>query len=167
MNWLRKRQLPTDERVESLKQRLYKEAYFIVNAMCGISLVYKSWVLNLGIEATLIELLVLIVPNLYFLVRSVGLGIVSDEAEVHDRVSKWSINQKSALIGLVCALIMAIAFGVRSAVLYSDNSNWLWNFILVFITSLLIYVPTFVILFVASNKLARMVSERASRKNPD
>lgn len=167
MNWPWKKQVPIDERVESMKDRLYKEAFVIVNAICMISLIYKSWVLELGIQDTMIELLVLTIPNVYFLIRSVRLGIYADEVEIHDRVSKWSINRKSALFGLVIAFILAASFGVRSAIVYSDNSNWMFNFILVFVTSLLIYVPTLVLFSVTSNKLARSASEKASRRNSD
>lgn len=167
MNWWKRRQVPTDERLEGAKRRIYKEAYFLVMAICTVSLIYKSWVHGFGTQATLLESLVLVGSSLYCLVRSITLGVIADEVEMTDRMSKWSTNQRALVTSLVAGFILAVLFGLRSAVVYGDSTNRLSHFGLVFITTLLFNVPLLAIASVVGTKVAQKISEMTSRRNTD
>ncbi len=156
-----------DERVEGIKNQIYKEAYFIAFAICCVSVVVKTLVLGLEAGNAIAEYMVIILPGFWSLIRSVALGIYSDDVEVHDRTSRWSMSTKTVFIGLTSGLVIATFFGVRSATVYGDGSTSLWYFFITFMAALMIYLPLFVVTLVAGDQLARRSSKRASDEQLD
>jgi hypothetical protein len=88
MKWFKKNG-NQDERIVNLKNKVYKEAYILIMCICGISLMIKSF-LNWETSSMLTELIVLLAGSIYSGVRSIMLGIYSDEVEVYDQTSKIS-----------------------------------------------------------------------------
>lgn len=165
MGWWPFSQTPKDERVEALKGQIYKEVYVLVTAICGISFLYKHLYLGLGLKTVITEVVILIVSAVYATVRGITLGIVSDEAEMHDRASRWPLEKKATITGLLAGLILSLAIGIRSAVVYGDEATRLKYFLIVFIASYLIYVPFLAIVGFLGTYLPRRLSERVSDKN--
>lgn len=166
LNWFKKNSVE-DERIVNLKNKLYKEVYTLIMIICSISVIIKSFALP-RTEPVWLEMLIMLGGSLYFGIRSVALGIYSDEVEVHDQRSKISFSMRTAIWGLVIGVALALFFGIRSAVLFgNDNSaTELKYFFSVFLVSLIIYIP----LFVGVNWLihygANKVSQKMSQNDP-
>ncbi|WP_336779296.1 DUF6773 family protein [Paenibacillus illinoisensis] len=159
MKWFNKKG-NQDERIVNLKNKVYKEAYILIMYLCGISILVKSF-FQWETYSMLTELIVILAGSIYFGVRSVMLGIYSDEVEVHDQTSKMSYRQRNVITGLIIGISMALFLGIRSSVLFADTANekW-WYFFLVFIFSLLLYIP----LFAGFNIIVHHFANKASRK---
>jgi hypothetical protein len=155
-----------DERVESVKNKTYKEAYSMALIICFFSIIVKFYLYGVNTDLVFTEFLIIIVTTFYYSIRTVWLGIYSDEVEIHDRTSKLSMDVKSILFGLGSGVAIAVFFGIRSAVLYGNEGNMLKYFILVFFASLMIYCPIFVLtLFL--HKAANKISKDIVQKNQD
>lgn len=156
MNFLKRPKKRTDERLENSRNKLYKEIYFIISAICLLSLVIKTYILETGIEGIVLELLILLVSGVYFLARSIFLGLYWDEVELHDRKSKTPMSSKAIYTSGGFALVIAILMGINSAVSYADSSaQGLWYFVLVLLVSIMIYFPILLILSGGIYALAR------------
>lgn len=114
----------------------------------------------------LTELIVILAGSIYFGVRSVMLGIYSDEVEVHDQTSKISYSQRNVITGLIIGISMALFLGIRSSVMFADTAHekW-WYFFLVFIFSLLLYIPLFAGFNVIVHHFANKASQKAASKD--
>lgn len=156
-----------DERIENTKNRIYKEIYIFIIAICFVSIGVKYYLYGTTTNQVTTELLVIFLPALYYGIRSVWLGIYMDEIEVHDRTSKLPLSTKNIIIGLVFGVAIAIFFGIRSSILYANSSNRLWYFIIVFLASIMIYCP-FLIAFIAiGDSAARRASKKITQKHED
>lgn len=163
MRWFRTKQF--DERIENLKNKLYKEVYVLVVVICSASIVIKS-ILNgyVGIAPIITELVIFLLAGLYYMFRSTRLGLYADEVEVHDRNSKLPMTAKHAVIGLSFGLAVAIYFGARSVVLYAEGIlQSVWYFLLVSFASLMIYLPLFVGGLLLLHVAARTMSRRSQQ----
>lgn len=167
MRWFKHEQ--TDERIDQLKNKIYKEAHYLVLAICIVSLMVKMIVQGPnGISPIWTELVIVTVSSLYYVARSAKLGLYSDEIEVHDRGSKLPMTAKNALIGGLIGLGIALFFGVRSAVLYADGGlQSVWYFLIVSLASLIIYVPVYVGIMLILHAVAFRTSKRASQLPED
>lgn len=162
--WWRRGQVPKDERVEALKGKIYKEAYFLIAAICGISAIYKNWYLGLDWTTVTTELVALLVAGLYTMVRSIALGIVADESEMHERTSRWPLDRKATVMGLAAGVVIALVFGVRSALVFGDETTRLLYFVVVFFASLFIYVPFLAVTALLATHVPRRLSEKLSKR---
>ncbi|MBR2566518.1 MAG: hypothetical protein IKE29_18140 [Paenibacillus sp.] len=164
MKWLKKNG-NQDERIVHLKNKVYKEAYTLIMSICGISIMIKSF-LSWETYSMLTELIVLLAGSIYFGIRSVMLGIYSDEIEVHDQTSKISYSLRNIITGLIIGLSMALFLGIRSSVMFAETTQekW-WYFFLVFIFSLLLYIPFFVGFNIIVHHFANKASQKAARKD--
>ncbi len=165
MNWLKKKAID-DERIVNLKNSIYKEAYILIMLICSVSAVIKTWFLS-DRGSVLTEMLVILAGSLYFGIRSVAMGIYSDEVEVHDQQNKMSFSRRTAISGLAIGLILALFFGVRSAVVYGDGSSqtaWKY-FFSVFLFSLIFYIPLFAGTMTAIHHFANRVSRKVSQND--
>ncbi|PAF32078.1 DUF6773 family protein [Paenibacillus sp. 7516] len=164
MKWFKKKG-NQDERIVNLKNKVYKEAYIVIMYLCGISILVKSF-FQWETYSTLTELIVILAGSIYFGVRSVMLGIYSDEVEVHDQTSKMSYSQRNVITGLIIGISMALFLGIRSSVLFADTAHekW-WYFFLVFIFSLLLYIPLFAGFNVIVHHFANKASQKAASKD--
>lgn len=156
-----------DERIENVKKGIFKEAFIAAMAISILSMIIKFSLYGIKVELVAAELAILIIPGLYFVIRSVIMGIYSDEIEIHDRISKMSANSKNVIIALIFGFALAAFFGIRSAVLYGNDFNRLWYFFLVFTASLIIYCPFLVVYIVITHNIAKKVSSKVSQKNHD
>lgn len=164
MAWWRREHTPKDERLEALKGLVYKEAYFLIATICGVSAIYKYWYLGLEWTAVTTELVALLAAALYTTVRSITLGIMAGEAEMHERTSRWPLNKKATVMGLLAGVIIAFLFGLRSATVYGDESTRLQYFIMVFLVSFLLYVPLLAIASLLTAHVPRVLSEKFSKR---
>lgn len=156
-----------DERIVNTENKLYKEAYIVAMVICFASIIVKTYLYGFNTSTIGTELLILIVSGFYYSVRTVKLGLYSDEIEMHDRTSRIPMSLKNIIIGIVSGALIALFFGIRSAVLYGNDSNRIWYFIITFIASISIYVPFYTVIIVLSDAAARRASKKASEKNQD
>lgn len=163
MKWLNRNRVE-DERIVNMKNKIYKEVYILIMSICTISVVVKSFMLS-DWKSSLLELVIVVAGGLYFGIRSVLLGIYSDEVEVHDSRSKVSFNTRNMLWGIGIGVFMALFFGIRNAVLYGDGTwtTGVWYFFLVALVSLMIYIP----LFLGGMFIVHQLAHKASLKISD
>lgn len=83
-----------DERILHLRNKIFKESYLVVMVICNLSLFLKVLVFQSGWESFITELVIVSAGNLYYTIRTVMLGIYSDEVEAHDNRSKMSYSLK-------------------------------------------------------------------------
>ncbi|ARK29502.1 DUF6773 family protein [Halalkalibacter krulwichiae] len=146
MNIFRKNKIQ-DERIIHSRNQIYKEVYYLVMAICILSVALKYGIYGPNVELVITELAILILAGIYYTVRTVQLGIYADEVELHDRSNKWSMKSKSFLLSFGFGVAISLYFGVRSSILYGDESTHIWFFLSVFVASLMIYVPILLLLF--------------------
>ncbi|GAB6929079.1 hypothetical protein JCM10914A_30620 [Paenibacillus sp. JCM 10914] len=165
MKWFKKHSAE-DERIVNLKNKIYKEVYILIMIICSISVIIKSFALH-PTESVWLELLIMLSGSIYFGIRSVALGIYSDEVEVHDQRNKMSFSKRTALWGLAIGIILALYFGIRSAVLFgNDNSSTeIKYFFMVFFVSLILYIPLFVGVNLVIHHGANRVSQKMSQND--
>lgn len=162
MNWF-KRSSVQDERIVNLKNQIAKEASILVLIICGISVVVKT-LFFAETQSAWLELIIFVVNGGYYTIRSVSMGLYSDEVEAHDRTHRFSTTKKQTIIGLATGLSLALFFGFRSAYLYGDGSGTLGvkYFFIVFFASLIIYIPLFFVLTAVSHLAMNRLSQRRS-----
>jgi hypothetical protein len=168
MRWLSFRHNQTDERIVNTRNMIYKEMYRVVTLLCLASIIVKYTIYgpNTGMIAT--ELVILLLSALYYGVRSVILGLYSDEVEVHDRTSRVSLNAKNWVLGLGLGIAIAAFFGIRSAIIYGHGGmQSVWYFVIVFFAALMMYVPLLVVVLAGSHALANKVSKKAAQEKLD
>ncbi len=163
LNWFKK-STAEDERIVNLKNKLYKEVYTLIMIICSISAIIKSYALP-RTESVWLELLIMLGGSFYFGIRSVALGIYSDEVEVHDQRSKVSISKRNVLWSFAIGFVLALFLGIRSAILYGNNNSAteIKHFIIVFFASFIINVPLFVIVSSVIHYSANKVSQKMSK----
>lgn len=168
MKLFKNKRMNMDERIINSSNKIYKEVYILVIIIVLISIIIKLSINGLDYKSVISEFLILIIPSFYYVIRIIQLGIYSDSVEIHDRKSKISMNIKTILIGLGTGIIMALYFGIRSSIVYGDESNRVWYFFLVFITSFMIYCPLLAGGIALTNYIANNFSKKVnSTKDED
>lgn len=151
-----------DERVVHLQNKIYREIYVLVLLICIGSIVVKSIIHGFQPGLVVAELVILFSQGVYYAVRSANLGVFSAEVELHDRESRLSMNKKNVIIGLAVGVVIALFFGIRSAIVYGEGTGQsIYYFGIVFLASLIMYVPVLVLILVTSYQAALKRSERA------
>ncbi|MNJ32774.1 DUF6773 family protein [Paenibacillus bouchesdurhonensis] len=163
LSWVSSQSKQVDERIVNTQNKIYKEIYMLIMLICLGSVIVKYAVLDMD-RLLITEIVIMLASSLYYLIRSVSLGVYSDAVEVHDRSSKFKMSTKNIVAGSIFGLGLALFFGFRSATLYADGAmQSLWYFILVFAVSLMIYVPVFLLLtfglHMAANKASTNVTK--------
>ncbi len=154
-----------DERVVHAQNKIYRELYLLVLFVCLVSVAVKFYMYGNHIENVYTELIILLAQGIYFSYRSAATGLFTDEVELHDRSSKWSLQKKSLFFGLTAGFIIALFFGVRSAILYGDGGlNSFYTFCIVFFVSIIIYVPFLVFVLVISYEMMKRKSDTIMNK---
>lgn len=120
---LYKREKITDERVVNIQNKIYKEVFQLAIAISILSIIIKFYLYGLNSELVITEFIIIIIPSFFYTVRTIWLGIYSDEIELHDRTSKIPMSIKQVFVGLVTGIAIAMFFGVRSSLLYGNESN--------------------------------------------
>ena len=148
MNIFKRSKKKVDERIENVRNQIYKEIYLIITIICLVSLILKVFLFDVGAKGVALELLILFVGGVYYLARSIFMGVYWDEVELHDRNSKIPMSNKTIFTSVGLGLLIAIIMGINSAVNYADStSESLWYFVLVSLVSIAIYLPVFLLLF--------------------
>lgn len=168
MKWLRllSRNKQVDERIVNIRNQIYKETHIGIMILCSVSILIKyiCYGPNLGNVAT--ELVITFASALYFAIRSISLGLYADEVEIHDRSSKLPMSLKNVFISLGIGILIAVFFGVRSAVEFGQGTAQSFKFfIIVFLASFLIYVPFIVGIVVIGHTLANKFSKKVSTRH--
>lgn len=133
MNWFTGKKRIEDERIVQLQNVIYREMYGIVATLCILSIAVKFYMYGIDAKQVAIELIILFAQGFYYAGRAMSLGIISDEIEIHDRASSVPMSKKNVMIGLGTGSVLALIFGIRSAVTYGETiSTQLWYFVLVF-----------------------------------
>ena len=155
-----------DERVKNLQNKIYKEVYVLIMIVCSISILIKFFKMGVSLDNVLTEWLIIFISSVYYYVRTACLGILTDEIEVHDSNSKVKLGTKNVLFGVVFGLVFAIILGLNSAFNYADSTQQaIEYFFVVFLVSLLIYVPFFAGFLGLSYKAAKKKSDQVVQKN--
>jgi len=155
MGLFKKTKKHVDERVVSTQNKIYKEAYIIAMVLSFISAVVKSFIYGFSILLITAELVIMIVPALYYGVKSVYLGLYADEVELQTRISKFPMSGKKLILGLGVGIAISIFLGVRSSMIYGSDTNYIWYFIIVFFVVLILYIPCFAGLVALRQVLAK------------
>jgi hypothetical protein len=155
-----------DERVKNLQNKIYKEVYVLVMIVCSISILIKFFKMGVSLDNVLTEWLIIFISSVYYYVRTAYLGILTDEIEVHDSNSKVKLGTKNVLFGVAFGLVFAIILGLNSAFNYADSTQQaIEYFFVVFLVSLLIYVPFFAGFLGLSYMAAKKKSDQVVQKN--
>ncbi|RCW74938.1 DUF6773 family protein [Saliterribacillus persicus] len=154
-----------DERFEAEQNKIYKEVYFITSMLIFLSLIWKTFTTGLDLSNIYVELILLFVPGIYYSIRYIYLGLFSDVVEMHNRNSKYSYLSKNLFYGILSGIILALIFGVNSAVNYADSTGEAYYFFfLVFFVSLLMYVPFFAVFSLVTYQSAKKKSDQIANK---
>ncbi|MFJ7405305.1 MULTISPECIES: DUF6773 family protein [unclassified Lysinibacillus] len=155
-----------DERVENLQNKIYKEVYVLIMIVCSISILIKFFKMGVSLDNVITEWLIIFISSVYYYVRTAYLGILTDEIEVHDSNSKVKLGTKNVLFGVAFGLVFAIILGLNSAFNYADSTQQaIEYFFVVFLVSLLIYVPFFAGFLGLSYMAAKKKSDQVVQKN--
>lgn len=155
-----------DERVEHVRNKIYKEMYHVILTICLVSALFKLYKYGAGSGELYLEFVIIVAGGLYYLARSIFLGVLWDEVEMHDRTSKTPMSRKTIFGAVALALIIATFLGVNSAVSYADSSSQgLWYFILVSFVSVMIYLPILLLFFGGIYLLAKKIGMKNSEDN--
>lgn len=161
-----KQKKQVDERVKNLQNKIYKEVYVLIMIVCSISILIKFIKMGVSLDNVLTEWLIIFVSSAYYYVRTAYLGILTDEIEVHDSNSKVKLSTKNIIYGIVIGLLFAIVFGLNSAISYADSTKQAFEyFFVVFLVSLIIYVPLFAGFLGLSYMAAKKKSDQVVQKN--
>lgn len=154
-----------DERVYNMQNKIYREIYILTIIIVVVSIGVKFYRFGVGMESVATEMIILIGVSLYYGFRSSQLGVFSDEVELHDANSKFSYSTKQLITGIGMGLIIALFMGINSAYRYADTSSQAFNyFFLVFIVSLIIYVPFYLLILFTAYKSALNKSQKVNSK---
>ncbi|MEK5332253.1 MULTISPECIES: DUF6773 family protein [unclassified Lysinibacillus] len=155
-----------DERVKNLQNKIYKEVYVLIMIVCSISILIKFFKMGVSLDNVITEWLIIFISSVYYYVRTAYLGILTDEIEVHDSNSKVKLGTKNVLFGVAFGLVFAIILGLNSAFNYADSTQQaIEYFFVVFLVSLLIYVPFFAGFLGLSYMAAKKKSDQVVQKN--
>jgi len=169
MKWFAKKKKHIDERIVSTQNKLYKETYNLVIFICMVSCIVKYFMYGSGLKVIATEIIILLASGLYYGIRSIQLGLYSDEVEVHDQSNTtFTKGVKSIIWSGILGVAFATFFGIRSATVYAEGTvQSLWYFILVFAVSLMMYIPFWIVFLGGSHFIANHLSRRNSHNDLD
>lgn len=154
-----------DERITNAQNKIYREIYMLVMLVCVISIVTK-FILN-GYDTDLIQLesFILFGSGVYYLARSVQMGLFSDEVELHNQNSKIGFNKISIIVGAVVGLLIAVLMGINSAYNYADSTvQAIEYFFVVGLVCIMMYVPFLVLVLYVGSKTMKKASDNVNKK---
>lgn len=138
----------TDERIETVRNQIYKEIYYVVMVICFVSVLVKHYKYGAGMEMIYTEFFIMLVGGLYYIARSSFLGVLWDEIEMHDRTSKTPMSTKTVVTCIGLAIGISIIMGVNSAVSYADSSSQgLEYFAVTSLASVIFYLPILLLIY--------------------
>ncbi|MEK4701555.1 DUF6773 family protein [Solibacillus sp. FSL R7-0668] len=154
-----------DERVQNMQNKIYREIYYIVYLICISSLIIKMFLYGRGFEHVTTELIILLTCAIYYSIRGMYSGVLSEEVEIHDANSKYRFSTKTIVIGILCGVVIALAMALNSAINYADsNAQALEYFFIVFLISLVIYAPFLAVFLFIGQQSAVKKSKKINDK---
>lgn len=150
-----------DERIEVIRNKIYKEIVNIILAICLVSSIVKIYFYKMSNQDILLETIILIVIVSYSLIRSISFGVFAAEKEIHDRGHKTKWDKKIMQKSFVFVLVIALIRGVNS-VIYNTNANtpdFLLFFMVTFV-SIVLGIP--IVYFILS--IFFSITEKVSTK---
>ena len=111
VNFFKRPKKRVDERIENVRNQIYKEIYMIISVLCLGSFFLKVLLFDVGAKGVVLELLIIIVSGVYYLARSIFLGVYWDEVELHDRSSKVPMSNKTIFTSVGLSLLIASSWG--------------------------------------------------------
>lgn len=154
-----------DERILHTQNKIYREIYYLVLAICLVSIGFKIYHYGYTVGPISTELVILFLQGIYYTIRGSSLGVLSDEVEMHDRKSKVPMKWKTLYFGLAVGVIFSIFLGLNSALNYADSTpQAYYYFFMVFFVSLMIYIPFLALLSGGTFIAALKRSEKAAEK---
>lgn len=157
-----------DERITQTQNKIYRELYYLVLIICAGSIAIKAYYFGFDSSHFATELVILFSQGVYYLYRLTKLGVYSDQVELHDQSNKTRMSTKNIIVGICLGVIMAVFFGIRSAILYADGGlQMMYYFLLVFAVSFMIYVPFLLAFFGLTHYQANKQSKKAADRKLD
>lgn len=154
-----------DERIENIQNKFFKDAYLLAVVISIVSMGVKTYVFSYDLRQFLPELAVIIIPSLYYGIRIVLSGVYWAESEMKASNSKLPLTLKNFLYGIAIGVVISLFFGVRSAVVYGSEGSRIYYFLLVFLASLTIYTPVFVMIIVLPDLIGKRMALKLDRYN--
>lgn len=164
MRWFKNRKINLDERIEETKNKIYKEACFIAVAICFISIIIKFFLYGSNFHNIVTELIIILATSIYTIIKQAYLGIYSDDEEIYDKNHKIPMSTMNVIIGAVLGIAISVFWGMRSAIVYGNESNRIKYFIITFVASFGIYGCFFMLLMVGSHATAKSISKKQAKK---
>jgi uncharacterized membrane protein len=154
-----------DERLTNLQNKIYREMYILVVVICGLSVLYKQFLVEGGTQHLWTEIIIFSVSSLYYLIRSTMLGIFSDEVEMHDRSSKISFSKRNFLISLFLGVGFSLFLAIRNSLKYADSTQEALSFFFVILFAcLMIYIPVLFGIMVLPYAVAKYKSDKINER---
>ncbi|WP_163582480.1 DUF6773 family protein [Gracilibacillus saliphilus] len=154
-----------DERVVHEQNKIYREIYLLIFAICFVSVIYKFFIYGFEMEHVATEMVIFLAAGIYYSVRASQKGLFSAEVEMHDSKSKWSYQTKTIVIGVATGIALGLFFGINSAVNYAETPlERVYYFFLTFGASMMFYIPILVLVLVISYTTAKHRSDKVIDK---
>jgi uncharacterized membrane protein len=154
-----------DERLTNLQNKIYREMYILVVVICGLSVLYKQFLVEGETQHLWTEIIIFSVSSLYYLIRSTMLGIFSDEVEMHDRSSKMSFSKRNFLISLFLGVGFSLFLAIRNSLKYADSTQEAFSFFFVILFAcLMIYIPVLFGIMVLPYAVAKYKSDKINER---
>ncbi len=126
-----------DERVETSKLKVYKEALYVLIVVLLMSFFDKSFVLKQGIESYIDELVGLLVVIIYIILRNLWLCNLVNISE--------TINKKVILLStFLSSVALTIKFAINNYITYMDKYTGVFDG-LFWASIMIMFVQMFVI----------------------
>lgn len=165
MKWYPFSKKVVDERIENVRNKIYKEAYYLIIIICIVSMVIKNIIFGRSMDHVMTEFTIALASSIYMGIRSVMLGLYSDTVEIHDRTSKFTMTSKGMMINAAVGVGLGLVFGTVNSLIYADG---LWEtlkfFVLIFFVTIMFYVPVFIVVQLVLHSLAMKISSRRARE---
>ena len=154
-----------DERVTNLQNKIYREMYILIVAICALSVLYKQFLVEGGTQHLWTEIIILVASSLFYLVRSTMLGIFSDEVEMHDQASKMSFNKRNFLISLLLGVGFSLTFAIVNSQKYADSTQEAYSFFFTILFACLVfYIPVLFAIMVLPLAIAKRKSDQVNEQ---
>ncbi|MYL64431.1 hypothetical protein GLW07_13825 [Bacillus hwajinpoensis] len=154
-----------DERVTNLQNKIYREMYILIVAICALSVLYKQFLVEGGTQHLWTEIIIFSVSSLYYLIRSTMLGIFSDEVEMHDRSSKMSFSKRNFLISLFFGVGFSLFLAIRNSLMYGEGTQeTIYFFLTILFFCLVIYIPVLFGIMVLPYAKAKYKSDKINER---
>ncbi|WP_371018503.1 DUF6773 family protein [Pseudalkalibacillus sp. JSM 102089] len=154
-----------DERLTTLQNKIYREMYILIVVICALSVLYKQFLVEGGIQHVWTEIIIFSVSSGYYLIRSAMLGIFSDEVEMHDRSSKVSFSKRNFLISLLLGVGFSLFLAIRNSLMYGEGTQeTVYFFLSILLGCLMIYIPVLFVIMVVPYAVAKYKSDKINEQ---